>query len=121
MKRLLLYLLASMLLVAAVLLAYVYHEYMGEDEKPTTVNQANPVIRKRLNAVVLRTTTTQVANQPKTEVAYTDLDTKETASFVVNDEYRQRLHVGDTITKEKGDKLLFVNQKEGKMEFVPID
>ena len=118
-KRLLSYGLLGALFIALAGLIYVYQEYLGED--PTTEVTASPIINKRLKAVVLRTATVRNNNEPKLEVAYTDLDTQEAASFTIEDQYRQSVHVGDTLTKEKGEKLLLVYQKTGTIETVPID
>ncbi len=120
-KRLLTYGLVGAFLVAIALMVYLYQEYLGEDPIPNVKNGVSPIINKRLNAVVLRTTTLNADSQPKLDVAYTDLDTQETASFTINDQYRQSIHVGDTLTKEKGEKLLLIYQEGGKIETVPID
>jgi hypothetical protein len=120
-KRWLLYGLLGGLLIMFTFVFYVYYEYLGEDPEPDTEHAANPIIKKRLNAVVLRTESINADNDPKLEVAYSDLDSKESASFTVNEEYNQSIHVGDTVTKDKWDKVLFVYQKSGGVETVPID
>lgn len=120
-KRLLTYGLVGALLVALAGIVYVYQEYLGEDPDPNAENSASSIINKRLNAVVLRTEKGKAGDQQELEVVYTDLDTRESASFTINDQYRQSIHVGDTLTKEKGEKLLLIYQKSGKVETVPID
>lgn len=119
-KQVLTYGLVGAFLVVTALMVYLYQEYLGEDPNPAGGNPSSFIINQRLNAVVLRTTTLNAASQPKLDVAYIDLDTQETASFTINDQYRQRIHVGDTLTKEKGEKLLLIYQG-GKIETVPID
>lgn len=121
MKRILTYVLVGGLLIAAAVMIYIYQEYMGEDTDPATENQANPIINKRLNAIVLRIAPTKASNKPKIDVAYTDLDTKETASFLINNHYQQSIHIGDTLTKEKGERIILIYQKSGKIETVAID
>ena len=109
------------LLLASAAMIYIYQEYLGEDTDPNTENLSNPIINKRLNAVVLRITAAKTGNPPKIDVVYIDLDTKEAASVRVNNPYVQRIHIGDTLTKEKGEKLLLVYRKDGNVTTVPID
>lgn len=121
MKRLLTYVLVGGFLIAAAIMVYIYREYMGEDTDPDAENPASPLLNKRLNAIVLRIALTKTGNPPKIDVAYTDIDTKETASVQLNNQYGQNIHIGDTLTKEKGEKILLVYQKEGNIETVTID
>ncbi|WP_420148967.1 hypothetical protein [Spirosoma sp.] len=122
MKRLLTYVLIGAFLVATALMVYVYREYLGEDSDPTTENLSNPLINKRLNAVVLRIIENKANNLPQFEVEYADLNTEETARLRLDNQYHARIHVGDTLTKEQGEKLLLVYQKAaGHIQTVPID
>ncbi|GAB4023976.1 hypothetical protein [Spirosoma koreense] len=120
-KRLITYTLLAGCLLAAIGLIYVYREYMGEDAPTTADSQTSPIVGKRLNAVIQRVVTDRSGSRPKLDVAYTDIDTKETANFLVDSAYRQQLHVGDTITKDKWERLLLVYPKAGKIETIPID
>ncbi|MBD2755765.1 hypothetical protein [Spirosoma validum] len=121
MKRILTYLLAGGFLLAAALMIYIYQEYMGEDTDPTTENQSSPIINKKLNAIVLRIAPAKAGDEPKIDVTYTDLDTKETTTFPIDNQYGQSIHIGDTLTKEKGEKIMLIYQKAGKIETVPVD
>lgn len=94
---------------------------MGEDTDPSAENQSSPIVNKKLNAIVLRIVLAPAGNKPKIDVTYTDLDTKETASFLINNQYQQSIHIGDTLTKEKGEKIMLIYQKDGKIETAPID
>lgn len=121
MKRWLTYgLVVSLLLVSAVLI-YFYREYMVEDTDPTAAKLVNPLIPKRLNAIVTKISTTKASNLPTVDVAYTDLDTKEATSVRLNNPYGQSIHMGDTLTKEKGEKILLIYQKDGNVATVAID
>lgn len=121
MKRILTYLLAGGFLIAAALMIYIYQEYMGEDTNPATENPSSSIINKRLNAVVLRIASAKAGNEPKIDVTYTDLDTRETGQFLADNQYEKSIHIGDTLTKEKGEKILLIYQKAGRIETVPID
>jgi hypothetical protein len=121
MKRLLRYILIAGLLIAATLMLYTYQQYMGEDTDPSAEQQASPLIHKRLNAIVTNKSAAKVGRQPIIEITYRDMDTEETSSFVVNQLYQQSIYIGDTLTKEKGDKIMLVYQKDGRIATVPIE
>ncbi|UFH52827.1 hypothetical protein [Spirosoma sp. KNUC1025] len=119
MKRYLNLLLIGGFLVAISLGIYFYREYLGEDTAPEETSST--LIEKRLNAVVTKISPVGGGSQPKLEVVFSNIDTKESSSFMINDWYRQSIHVGDTLSKEKGEKIVLVYQKAGAVETVPID
>src|SRR4051812_4538694 len=124
MKSVLRYSLFAGIAALALLLVIFYREYMGEDTDPATDNQANPVINRRLNAIV--TDTASRWAQPSSAIAslkitYTDIDTKEAASFRMNYRSQPAIAIGDTVTKDKGEKLLLVYKKGGTIVTVPIE
>lgn len=109
------------LLLASAVMIYFYREYMVEDTDPTADKLANPLIAKGLNAIVTKISMTRAGTPPTVDVAYTDLDTKEAASIRLSNPYGQSIHIGDTLAKEKGEKILLVYQKDGivlKHEFI---
>lgn len=120
-NRFLLYVLLSGMLVAVALFIYVYGEYMGEDTDPSLSSGLNPIINQKINGIVTRTTLTKIDQQQKLAVSYRDVQTQQTSNFRLDTTYQQRLHPGDTVTKDKGEKVLLVNQKSGETAIVPID
>ena len=124
MKPAIRYVLLAGIATLAVIMIYFYREYMGEDTDPTTENQENPVISTQLNAIVTDTASRKA--QPNSAIAslkitYTDIDTKEAASFRMHYHSRPAIAIGDTVTKDKGEKLLLVYKKGGTIVTVPIE
>ncbi len=110
------------LAIAALVVVIFYREYMGEDPAPTTEKDKNSLINKHLNAVVTDTSVTAIqAGQYSFKIDYTDIDTKEAASFFMSFHDRTSVAIGDTVTKEKGEKLLLIFRKQGNVASVPID
>ena len=121
MKRFLMYVLIAGLLLIGAMMIYMYREYMGQDIDLTANNFANPIIYKRLNAIVTSKSAARAGNPPTFDVAYTDMETNEESRILLNDRYQASIHVGDTLTKEEGEKILLIYQKDGKIATVPID
>ncbi|SFB94214.1 hypothetical protein [Spirosoma endophyticum] len=124
MKSILRYSLLAGIAALAVLMIIFYQEYMGEDTDPATENQANPVIYSRLNAIVTDTASRKARpNSAVTslKITYTDIDTKEVASFQMNYHSQPAIAIGDTVTKDKGEKLLLLYKKGGTIVTVPIE
>ncbi|GAB4039174.1 hypothetical protein [Spirosoma jeollabukense] len=124
MKSILRYLLLASMATLALLAIFFYQEYMGEDTDPTAGNLTNPVIHKRLNAIVTDTASTKAtANSAlaSLKITYTDLDTKEAASFRMNYRSQPAIAPGDTVTKDKDEKLLLVYKPDGTIVTVPIE
>lgn len=124
MKSVLRYLLPAGIATLAVLMIIFYREYMGEDTDPATENRANPVINRRLNAIVTDTASSkaQTYSAPTSlKITYTDIDTKEAASFRMNYRSQPAIAIGDTVTKDKGEKLLLVYKNGGTIVTVPIE
>lgn len=124
MKSILRYSLLAGIAALAVLLIVFYREYMGEDTDPATENRANPVINTRLNAIVTDTASHKAPSNSASaslDVTYKDIDTREAASFRMNYRSQPAIAIGDTVTKDKGEKLLLVYKKEGMIVTVPIE
>ena len=124
MKPAIRYVLLAGIATLAVVMIYFYREYMGEDTDPATENQANPVINTRLNAIVTDTSSskTQVSSAlASLKISYTDIDTKEAFSFLMNYHSQPEIALGDTLTKDKGEKILLVYKKGGTIVTVPIE
>ena len=120
-NRFILYTLLSGLLIGIALAFYVYSEYLGEDTDPSLSNGSNPIISQPVNGVITNVATNAVDHPQKLSITYTDLSTKKVVTFTVNTNNQSRFHVGDTITKDKGEKILLVYQKGGEMTIVPVD
>ena len=121
LKRSLLYLLVGGLLILATLIIHIYQEYLGEDTTPVLIDKQNPIIAQKVNGVVAHTAINTIGQQQKLDVTYTVIGSSETAHLMVNTEYKQRVHPGDTVTKDKGERVLLINRKGGEIEIVPID
>ena len=124
MKSILRYSLLAGTVALALLAIFFYREYMGEDTDPATENQVNPVIHKRLNAIVRDTASTKAHPSSaiaSLEITYTDIDTKEAASFRMNYRSQPAIAPGDTVTKDKDEKLLLVYKPDGTIVTIPIE
>ena len=121
MKPALRYLLIAGLALTALLLVLFYREYLGEDPSPDTGTSTNPLIKQRLNAIVTDTTVRTGKPGSRTlTVDYTDLDSREVSSFSIDYRNHAPIAIGDTVTKDRGDKLLFIYGRQG-VASVPID
>lgn len=113
------YLVIIGLAIVAIVFVIFYQEYMGEDAVSTTDVTTNSLINKRLNAVVTDTSVTKATATLK--IDYTDIDTKEAASFLMNYRDHASIAIGDTVTKEKGEKLVLIYRQQGAVISIPID
>ena len=120
-KRLVLYGLVIGLAIGLVAGFYVYQEYLGEDPALNPDALANPIIDEKLRAIVTNKTGRKIGSAQKLVLNYTDLDNQKDASVTISDEYGQNIQLGDTLTKDKGEKILLVYQKDGKIITIPID
>ena len=124
MKSVTRYVFAAGMVTLAVLMLIFYREYLGEDADPATEKQTNPLINMRLHAIV---TATSASKAPphiipgSLKIVYTDIDTKEAAGFLINYRSQPNIAIGDTLTKDKGEKLLLVYKKGGRIVSVPIE
>lgn len=115
------YVLISGLLIGIALVVYLYGEYFGEDVDSSLSNGSNPIISQSVHGVVTRLATNTVGNPQQLSVTYSDLTSKKAFTFTVNDQYQSRFHVGDTVAKDKAEKVLLVYQTGGEMAIVPVD
>jgi hypothetical protein len=103
---------------------FFYQQYLGEDADPKAELPSGSIIHKRLNAIVTDTSRSQSETSTFAQalkIAYVDQDTRETSSFVIN--YPDRIHVGigDTVTKDKGEKLVLIYRQRGTVTSVPVE
>ncbi|WP_157815969.1 hypothetical protein [Spirosoma pollinicola] len=108
--------------IVAIVFVIFYQEYMGEDAATATDVTTNSLINKRLNAVVTDTSVNKAnAANYLLKIGYTDIDTKAAASFFMDYRDRASIAIGDTVTKEKGEKLILIYRQQGAVISVPID
>lgn len=122
MKPALRYVIGIGLALLAIAFAIVYQQYLGEDTDPKAELPSSSVIPKRLNAIITDTSQSKAKTFPQAlKVDYVDIDTRETASFFINYPDHTQVSIGDTVTKDKGEKLVLIYRKQGMVASVPVE
>jgi len=127
MKSVVKYILIAGVAITALVFVVFYQQYMGEDTDPSTEKNTGSLLNKRLNAIITDTFLTAIRQRPSSparryslHIGYTDIDTKEVSGFSLNYRSQDSLAVGDTLTKEKGERLMLV-YKKGSIKSVPVE
>ncbi|GAB2537456.1 hypothetical protein [Spirosoma aerophilum] len=124
MKSVRRYVIVIGLVFLGIAFAYFYQQYLGEDVDPQTKLPPSSVIQKRLNAIITDTARSeaQTITFPQAlKIDYVDMESREASSFYIA--YPDRVHVaiGDTVSKDKGEKLVLVYKKQGTVASVPVE